>query len=1714
MSRIQGFLFCASFAFSSVFAGAVSVTPKTPELKDGCYQISSAAELYGFAAIANGTDGFVKDSLACGKLTKDIVVNAGVLDAEGKLNVADTANFATWNPPIAFTGSFDGQGHSISGLYLNDSLRSPVGFIGSTNAPYNYANREGFNYPEVPVKNLRVQGSYFRGSSDAGGIVGHAYSNVVTVLDNVSFDGVVVSGRFAGGLIGSSTGGDGGFVVRNSFNEGSVFAGSGGGGIIGGAYYMDRGWIINTYNLGTVTSDLSSGGIMGELWSYGTVLINVMNLGEVRLDKQETSIEVKSILGEKGYTPDIVDNVFYVAPGRNEHYGTAVTAAQLADGSVASLMHAYDYAGFDGSVWGQDVGTDAYPVLTGEVKNASFETRKITFDTRGGENIEMTAPKGFAVRIPDVERTGYENLGWFGNPEFKGDTLSHVAAADTDVTVWGKFVAVSSITLNTNGGTVDSGMVEQYSEGVGAKLPKKVSRDGHIFVGWYAEEDFSGNRVLAVGPDATGAKVFYARWYKMETPAKDDAGCYVIKTAPELYGFAAIVNGTAGYTRERSACAGLANDIVVNSDVLNENGTLKDAEAALNFIPWNPVDSFAGVFDGHGHVVSGLFYADSAYYESFGFFAGIGGTADKFAELKNFGLVDSYFAVKAAYFGAVAGRVVGAPFSDDYHPGYCAKISGVYNESTLNPYADAQGAAGILGSINYRSTAHFENTYNRGLILGRSYNIAGILAHLSSNTTLYMSNCYSVWKSKSLMIKSSKAFIAGNLGASTVSINNCYYLNTQANGEIAGISAPDSLFNNGTVAFVLRKGENGSVWGQNVGTDAYPNLSGELENSRAAEYRVTFHSFEGDNAAYFDSYVAGFPKVLPENVYMENASFMGWYDNPEFEGESVYAITNMDSGDKEYWAKLQRTFGVAYEANGGIIYSGGAVFYTEGVGLALPSDVRLDSNLFAGWYDNAELEGTPVTAITPDDSGDKTYYAAWFKLKMPELDEADNCYAISDAAELYGFAAYVNGSHGMSYWNHPEICGKLTADIVVNKNVLKEDGTLDSANVAKFLPWEIIESFSGKFDGQGHKISGLYGVAAPKKPMAFFNEIYEGNYDPVLLAEGPVVIKKVTLEDTYFSGVKNGVAGFVASIKGARTARGVSYPGAILEMDSCHFKGFLKSDSNVVGGFVANSSGTLSITNSTSDGLMQGYSNAGGIGGYLYGTISITNSVNSAKIVGGYSSTGGIVGGVSGTTTIMNCENNGEVVARIFNNNAGLVAGILGQSYGKLTFVQNHNAGEISGPSAYMAGLISDISGSGEVIIANNYNTGAVRSTSPNNTYVAGLISRVYYSDVFGIVANNYSIGEISRTKEMYGAIDYVMALSYSRNLVFENNFVAPTVEGLDTTSLGIILPMEKFRDGTVADSLHNYVQKDAEGVAVENGIAGTAWTQGEEYPVLVTKSEFALVLNLNGGKLENAPTTYQYGEGLVLPEPTRTGYAFKGWFRSANFQGSAVTEISGKDAGDKIFYAKWEPKEYKVTVKVNNGNWGAVKGLKENGIYKYGEDAELVAVADNGYVLSNWQDDVRLVSTQFRLTVVSDTTVKVNFAPIEPESSSSSVSSSSAEPPVSSSSKPKSSSSASPESSSSKPKSSSSKEPKSSSSSGKDAIPAVAAAPSFKAYALGRDVQVTGARSGAPFALFDMQGRVLRSGRVGEADFSIPVSRAGSYLVRVGHEIQQVSVR
>jgi len=71
------------------------------------------------------------------------------------------------------------------------------------------------------------------------------------------------------------------------------------------------------------------------------------------------------------------------------------------------------------------------------------------------------------------------------------------------------------------------------------------------------------------------------------------------------------------------------------------------------------------------------------------------------------------------------------------------------------------------------------------------------------------------------------------------------------------------------------------------------------------------------------------------------------------------------------------TSAVTLHANGGTINSGNITEYTEGTGATLPTDVTKDGHQFGGWYDNAGLTGSPVTAISTSDTGNKEYWAKW-----------------------------------------------------------------------------------------------------------------------------------------------------------------------------------------------------------------------------------------------------------------------------------------------------------------------------------------------------------------------------------------------------------------------------------------------------------------------------------------------------------------------------------------------------------------------------------------------------------------------------------------------------------------------------------------------------------------------------------------------------------------
>lgn len=78
----------------------------------------------------------------------------------------------------------------------------------------------------------------------------------------------------------------------------------------------------------------------------------------------------------------------------------------------------------------------------------------------------------------------------------------------------------------------------------------------------------------------------------------------------------------------------------------------------------------------------------------------------------------------------------------------------------------------------------------------------------------------------------------------------------------------------------------------------------------------------------------------------------------------------------------------------------------------------------------------------------------------------------------------------------------------------------------------------------------------------------------------------------------------------------------------------------------------------------------------------------------------------------------------------------------------------------------------------------------------------------------------------------------------------------------------------------------------------------------------------------------------------------------------------------------------------------------------------------------------------------------------------------------------------------------------------GTAAIFAKRAPMNFRATLQGRSLQIQSTTVGAPYAVMDMQGRVVKSGSIGAASMVLPMPASGNYLVRVGSQIQRISVK
>ena len=182
---------------------------------------------------------------------------------------------------------------------------------------------------------------------------------------------------------------------------------------------------------------------------------------------------------------------------------------------------------FMGTTESSSYGICFRPVL--EVMNpdtlGSDGLKAVTLDLGGGklgnssEDIQIivkngstfTAPASDGLTRPDGNTDSY--FMWLDGNGNSYESGASVPADVTELTVqW--TAPTYTVTLHTNGGTINNGNVTGYTYGVGATLPAAddMTYTGHTFKGWYDNENLTGSPVTAIGGAETGNKEYWAKW--------------------------------------------------------------------------------------------------------------------------------------------------------------------------------------------------------------------------------------------------------------------------------------------------------------------------------------------------------------------------------------------------------------------------------------------------------------------------------------------------------------------------------------------------------------------------------------------------------------------------------------------------------------------------------------------------------------------------------------------------------------------------------------------------------------------------------------------------------------------------------------------------------------------------------------------------------------------------------------------------------------------------------------------------------------------------------------------------------------------------------------------------------------------------------------------------------------------------------------------------
>ena len=577
--------------------------------------------------------------------------------------------------------------------------------------------------------------------------------------------------------------------------------------------------------------------------------------------------------------------------------------------------------------------------------------------------------------------------------------------------------------------------------------------------------------------------------YAMDGTGTED-NPYQISSAADLEEFRDIVNGENGKTRNSSACAILKNDIVLNNDVLNSDGSLNE-EKASTFEEWTPIGTeevpYNGTFEGNSHTVSGIYINTSEDYQGLFGYIGIGGT------VKDLGIEKSR--IKGGNnVGGIAGDSSGN-IEDCYNTGSVSggnNVGGIagtadgatdcHNEGTVSGSGEYIG--GILGRGSISGNA--VRCYNTGSVIGSG---EGPVAGIAGGQVLGGLNCYN------------EGAISGNaasgiLGSSFAGAMHCYNIGKVDGRAISGSHEMTESENNyylkgsaaleidedaekaeektfdefasGEVAYLLMERGDKAEWGQRIGDD-FPIITDD-EDLRV--YKVTFMVNGREYAvAYGNSYGV---LVMPDVPMLSGGGFKYWVDEDgeKFTKDSSVKKNMTVTADKNPRYELTEGSALRFETNGGTEIK--TVYAEKGDVIDLSGYVTEKKGyIFDGWYTGNDFE---EKADEIEIDGGMTVYAKWTKDESGESRESvTSAQTFTDVSVFdwyYEGVMYVsengimNGVGGNKFEPGTELKREMLATILWNM-----EGKPEPKDIAPFL-----DVMSGEYYSKAIAWAGENGI--------------------------------------------------------------------------------------------------------------------------------------------------------------------------------------------------------------------------------------------------------------------------------------------------------------------------------------------------------------------------------------------------------------------------------------------------------------------------------------------------------------------------------------------------------------------------------------------------------------------------------------------------------------